>query len=219
MEEKINLATQAYDILKQQILRLELLPGMPVSDHILANKINMSRTPIRQALAKLEQDGLVEKMENSKKMMVSKIRIADVKDMHELRNILEGKAVEIIYRKGGLSEAEKNRLQKINEDFKYYVSTKELIKNFQADDLFHLELMKLTGNQYLIEFLETLQVRMIRSRFLTLFTPNHHQESVMQHNEILESYLHGTMEETQALIQEHLEGAVQNYVEILKNNL
>ena len=62
MEKESSLAVKAYETIRQQIFDFDLFPGQIVSDYLLSKELNMSRTPIRQALMRLENEGLLEEI-------------------------------------------------------------------------------------------------------------------------------------------------------------
>lgn len=218
MKKSDNLSTQAYEILKNKILSFALLPGVTLSEQLLSEDLGMSRTPIRQALIELKEDGLIETVNGSKKMFVSSITIENLKELHDFRSAIECKCADVIYANGGLKPKEAKHLQKLCGELINYVEEKDFTNNFITDDTFHMELVKISGNKYLMTSLEKIQVQMTRARFLSIFTPQHYEATIKEHNEIVESYINGTVEETKAVIEKHLQGSVDNYTRILNDN-
>ena len=89
---KVTLKEHAYNCIKQKILNCEYQPGMFLSEDLLKNEMNMSRTPIRDAISRLEQENLV-RILPKKGILVSGISIREIQSIYEARLLLEPYAV------------------------------------------------------------------------------------------------------------------------------
>ena len=78
MEKDNSLTNKAYETIRQQIFDFDLFPGQIVSDYLLSKELNMSRTPIRQALMRLKNEGLLEEQIGKKNYRVSTITKEDI---------------------------------------------------------------------------------------------------------------------------------------------
>ena len=94
------LVDQAYEDIKNMICNFELIPGQIVSDFTLSKKLGMSRTPIRQALQKLEGDDLIVDASAGKSYQVSPITEDGIIDLFDAREGIEVAAVRIALEKG-----------------------------------------------------------------------------------------------------------------------
>ena len=83
-----SLKSQAYNNIKEKILSCEYAPGMHLNEGVLCETFNVSRTPIRDALSRLEQEGLVT-IRSKKGIVVSDLSISEVNNIFELRLLLE----------------------------------------------------------------------------------------------------------------------------------
>lgn len=108
MDKKImSLADQAYEIIKTNIINLTYPPGMPLTESMLSEELNMSRNPVRAAIRTLQSEGLIVS-DYHKSMTVKEITDKDIRDIYQLRELLEktafqkifsdGKAIEYSYR-------------------------------------------------------------------------------------------------------------------------
>ncbi|WP_036730674.1 MULTISPECIES: GntR family transcriptional regulator [Peptoniphilus] len=98
-KEKKSLSNGVYDYLKTKILNNELLPGDKLIEMEIAKELEVSRTPVREALAKLSKDGLAENFPR-KSYIVSKISMKDARDLYSVRTALEPMAVREIAEEG-----------------------------------------------------------------------------------------------------------------------
>lgn len=100
-----SMADNVYSKLKEQILNLEIAPGQSLTEGLLAQTFEVSRTPIREALRMLERDQLVELIRN-KGAIVRNITESDVNHIFDLRVVLEGWAADACYKKSTYTRAQ-----------------------------------------------------------------------------------------------------------------
>lgn len=106
-KKNMSLADQAYEIIKTNIINLTYPPGMPLTESMLSEELNMSRNPVRAAIRTLKSEGLIVS-DYHKSMTVKEITDNDIRDIYQLRELLEktafqkifsdGKAIEYSYR-------------------------------------------------------------------------------------------------------------------------
>lgn len=146
-----SLTEQVFNALKSQILHSQMRPGSVVIEADLADQFGVSKTPIREALRLLVQDGWIEVMPR-RGYLVRPIGLDDLREVYELRRILEtGVIREIIERMNGETVAELRRL--IEEQAAAGAS---LEASIDASRNFHLSLARLTSNERLVRGLATL---------------------------------------------------------------
>lgn len=123
-----------YEELKRQILVGEIAPGTRMMEVELAEEMGVSRTPIREAIRKLEKEGLVT-IEPRRGAYASEISVKDMVDVLEVRQDLEGMAAALAAEK--VTEEEKQAFIKVNSDYEDAIrhgNTEEIIR---CDELFH----------------------------------------------------------------------------------
>ena len=94
-----------YENLKRRIISHSLSPGEPLNESVLTKELGISKTPIREALQQLEKEGFVENIPG-KGSFVSRISIQDIREMFEIREILECEVIRRVASKGDLNKAE-----------------------------------------------------------------------------------------------------------------
>src|SRR5699024_11790306 len=115
---------EVYDYLVEEIVSNKILPGTPIIETDIANELNMSRTPIREALKELESEGLIQRFPG-RGVVVSKIAAQDIEEIFTLRITLELLALELSFDKittNDISEVEEYlfNLDDKNEKQDYY---------------------------------------------------------------------------------------------------
>ena len=134
MDEYLPLRDVVFNTLRQAILRGELKPGERLMEIQLANKLGVSRTPIREAIRKLELEGLV-LMIPRKGAEVAEITEKSLKDVLEVRRALEELAVEIACEKMTAQQIEE--LKAAAKEFEVTLKSKDVTKYAEADVKFH----------------------------------------------------------------------------------
>ncbi len=157
--EKKSLATKVYDSLKNKILNNELLPGDRLIEIEIAKELGVSRTPVREALFKLSKDGLAENFPR-KSFIVSKISLADAKDLYDVRAALEPLTVRELAQEGITERTE--MLSKIIEDMKKAYSEKNLTAINTEVINWGRAIIELTHNQILKKTLIEVNERLYR---------------------------------------------------------
>src|SRR5699024_11058477 len=139
-----------FNTLRRAILRGELKPGERLMEIQLANKLGVSRTPIREAIRKLELEGLV-LMIPRKGAEVAKISEKSLRDVLEVRCSLEELAIELACQR--MSDEEIEELQKAQDDFRSAVESGNVMRIAEADEAYHDVIFKGTGNDRLVQIL------------------------------------------------------------------
>lgn len=164
--KKNNMADKAYELLCDKIMRFELVPGLVVSDHSLSQTLGMSRTPIREALVRLQRDGLVEVASNNK-MVITQATVKDAEEIAQARMAIECKAIDLIYARGGLTDEERTELRRLHDELMRQIGLEDLRGSYAADDTFHMATVRFSGNSRLVNFFSLLHKQMLRARYIT----------------------------------------------------
>ena len=147
--------------LREAILKGKIEPGERLMEISLANKLGVSRTPIREAIRKLELEGLVV-MTPRKGAVVSEITLKDLRDVLEVRTNLEQLAVKLACEKAGQDDIEE--LKQLHREFQQTLLQEDLTKVAEADVRFHDKIYQITDNKRLIQILNNLREQMYRYR-------------------------------------------------------
>ena len=156
---KKSLTNLVYWYSKEKILKNKLLPGDKLIEMEIASNLGVSRTPVREALKKLEEDGLVTSFPR-KSYIVSKISVKEAKNLYIVRRSLEPLAVELLAQKG-LSE---NTIyfQDVNEELRLAIENKdeELAQNLIIE--WNMALVSCLNNEILVEVMNMINKRLYR---------------------------------------------------------
>ena len=181
IDNYLPLRDVVFNTLREAILKGELEPGERLMEIALAQKLGVSRTPIREAIRKLELEGLVV-MAPRKGAEVAEITLDDLTDVLEVRKNLEDLAVELSCRKSTREDLEE--MQKCHEDFKKTLASKDLTVIAEADVAFHDVIYRTTGNKRLIQILNNLREQMYRYR-LEYIKDEEKRKVLLEEHEIL----------------------------------
>ena len=213
---KGNASDTALKKIVQKINDYELSSGEIVSDLELSNELNISRTPVRDALQQLIDIGLLER--TATKVVVRSITLTDIVEIFQIREAIEIMSVKIILSNGGLTEAQKLELMDIHQNLCNDISNGNFDKNFSDDTAFHEKLIEYSGNSRMEDISRRISLQSQRLRWLTLLTPSRYAGTRDEHERIIQGILNQDLDSTARAIQEHLQGSLENYTQILNNN-
>ncbi len=186
-----SLAEQAYLRLRHEILTCILSPGQVVSERELARQYDVSKTPIREALSQVCHDGLMQRLPG-RGYMVAPITIKDVRDLFDLRLILETTAAE---RAAQHSSAARITVLKEMASVSYCLDDPESHLLFlKTNRNFHLTLAEAAGNRRLVKTMEGLMVEMDRLFHLGLRLRDSSEEMKQEHQEVVAALEIGDVE-------------------------
>lgn len=184
MDEFLPLRDVVFNTLRQAILTGELKPGERLMEIHLAKKLGVSRTPIREAIRKLELEGLVT-MIPRRGAEVAQITEKSMNDVLEVRRALDVLCVELACDR--ITEEELEQLKAACEAFEAAVKTKDAKKIAHADVALHDIIVCATGNQRLIQLVNNLSEQMYRYRFEYIKDSSQHETLVKEHRVIYQS--------------------------------
>ena len=161
MNEYLPLRDVVFNTLRQAILRGELKPGERLMEIQLANKLGVSRTPIREAIRMLEQEGLAVTIPR-KGAEVAKMTEKDMEDVLQIREALDELAAKIACEQ--ISEEQLEELVATMHEFEESTKTDNVKKIAEADVKFHDIIYQSTGNPKLVNMLNNLREQMYRYR-------------------------------------------------------
>ena len=184
MDEFLPLRDVVFNTLRQAILTGELKPGERLMEIHLADRLGVSRTPIREAIRKLELEGLVT-MIPRRGAEVAQITEKSMKDVLEVRRALDALCAELACDR--ITDEELENLRLACDAFETAVKTKDAKKIAQADVALHDIIVRATGNQRLIKLVNNLSEQMYRYRFEYIKDSSQHQNLIDEHRIIYQS--------------------------------
>ncbi|MBP3470033.1 MAG: GntR family transcriptional regulator [Lachnospiraceae bacterium] len=213
MNEYLPLRDVVFNTLRQAILRGELKPGERLMEIKLANKLGVSRTPIREAIRKLELEGLV-LMIPRKGAEVADISEKSLRDVLEVRKALEELAVQLACDK--ITKEEIEDLKKAAEDFKKILKSRDITEIAEADVRFHDIIFMATDNQKLVQLLNNLREQMYRFRVEYLKKEEVHPQLIAEHEKIIEHIMERDKVKASAIVSEHINNQVEGVIDIIR---
>lgn len=201
-QKKMNLSQQVYLSIKDMIIKGEVRPGEKLKEVKLAGKLNTSRTPVRDALRKLETEGFVV-FYHSSGAEVTNLSKTTIKNLYHCRSVLEGLAV-----RQAVSEISTEDLALLEESIvlaKNYYEKGNLQKVIEKNTFFHDLIVQSSNNEPLIQMMQNIRSQIVRYRTLNGsigFRPVFAEE----HLEIHSALSRRDAELAESLIKRHILG-------------
>lgn len=206
MNEYLPLRDVVFHTLRQAILRGELKPGERLMEIQLANKLGVSRTPIREAIRKLELEGLV-LMIPRRGAEVAEITEKSLRDVLEVRSALEELAVKLACEK--IEDENILELKEAAKEFEIALKSGDVTVYAEADVKFHDIIYRATDNQRLIQLLNNLREQMYRYRVEYLKREESHEILLKEHNMIIEAIERRNTEAAVEIVCRHIDNQVK----------
>lgn len=172
-----------FDYLRDAIMNGDLKPGERLMESAIADQLGVSRTPVREAIRKLEKENFVT-MVPRKGAYVSKLTTKDILDVLEVRRILEGFATQLATQR--MSESEIRELRKCYEKFDKYLEKNNIQGMIEKDREFHDLIFKASKNDKLIHLVVELHEQFHRFRLIYFYEQATYGDVQHWHNKILE---------------------------------
>jgi DNA-binding GntR family transcriptional regulator len=202
MNEYLPLRDVVFNTLRQAILKGELKPGERLMEIALAERLGVSRTPIREAMRKLELEGLVV-MIPRRGAQVANITEKDLNDVLEVRIALENVAIEKACKR--MSEEQMGQLMFAAKEFERTTTEGNLVKLAEADVAFHEIIYKASDNVRLIQVLNNLREQIYRYRVEYLKDEETRNLLVKEHEELTSAIRSRDIQRAQEISFQHLE--------------
>ena len=175
---------EAYDILQDWIVVGKLQSGEKLRVQELSEILGISRTPVREALLRLEDDGLVVTKAN-RWTLVSAIDLKEAEDIYSIVEALEVLAIENGIQ--NLSKEDIEELEKLNENFKLKLKSGDEVAAFQADNEFHDKIVQSSNNMEISKLLINMKIKIQRIEIHYFSKSNNSYESYNEHLDIIQA--------------------------------
>jgi len=201
INRRLPIVPQVHSTLHHLIVHCVLPPGSPIREKDLSDQMEVSRTPIREALLQLEKEGLVEIYPQSG-TRISKISMEEVRESHFIREAMESATVRFAAQKGD-SELHKQLNTRLQE-FEAALGTVEKDLLFELDELFHKTIAEFRFQNRLWKITNIAKSHMDRVRHLTLPLPKRIYEIADEHQRVADCIIQHQPDEAVRAIQDHL---------------
>ena len=215
MNEYLPLRDVVFNTLRKAILRGELKPGERLMEIQLANKLGVSRTPIREAIRKLELEGLV-LMIPRKGAEVAQITEKNMQDVLEVRKALEELSVQLACER--ITPEQVEEMKMAAEDFRKVLKSGDVTKIAEADVKFHDIIFAATNNQRLITLLNNLREQMYRFRVEYLKQKECYPQLLEEHDKLIALISGGNVEEACDIMGRHIDNQASTVSDVIRRD-
>lgn len=215
MNEYLPLRDVVFNTLRQAILKGDLKPGERLMEIQLATKLGVSRTPVREAIRKLELEGLV-LMVPRKGAEVAQITEKSMVDVLEIRRALEELAVRLACER--MTPEGLETLKQAEEKFEHVLGREDITTVAGADVEFHDTILRATDNQKLIQLLSQFREQMYRYRVEYLKREECHPQVIKEHQDIIQTIENRNKDEAAEYICNHIDSQVKAVADTIRQN-
>jgi DNA-binding GntR family transcriptional regulator len=204
-----------YETLKKRIINHILQSGDPLNESTLSKELKISKTPIREAFQQLEKEGFIENIPG-RGAFVSRISIQDIREIFEIREILECEVIKRVASKGDLNKSEAEAIGKKYESSE--VNGNRTPKSyFKAGDQIHTFIFEAFGNKRLLEFYKRLQdhIERLRLYFFNQVNPERSEQSFKEHLEIINALVAQDPQRAEKAMRDHLQNSLEYQKKII----
>lgn len=208
IEQRRTAADYAYEILENLVISGALKPGHRLTELSLAERLKVSRTPLRQALQKLVSKGWIRRSPNGA-IHVMDVSEQEIEALYAVRSALE--EMMLCQAAERVDAAALNELRALlsDQEMAAKASNAELVSKFGEE--FHRTLWRLSGNQVGIQFLEEVLQRTTRYRRLSFSEPYRFRKGLQQHIQLVAALGKNDLDGARRLIRKHVDES-RNYV-------
>lgn len=214
MDAYLPLRDVVFNTLREAILKGELKPGERLMELQLASKLGVSRTPIREAIRMLEQEGLAVTIPR-KGAEVAKMTEKDMEDVLQIREALDELAVQLAC--GQITDEDFVSLKNAMEAFKDYSKLHDVKHLAEADVKFHDIIYQATGNTKLVTMLNNLREQIYRYRVEYLKDEAKYDVLIKEHEEIYQGLLERSKEKVTEAMHRHVENQAEAVKNVIRN--
>jgi DNA-binding GntR family transcriptional regulator len=209
-----NLSTRVYDEIKDLILCNEILPGQKLHHQQLSERLGVSRTPVREALTRLVQEGYVSFLPN-RGFTCKEIRMQEAEELYELREALEAFTVERAI--ANLTDSALRGLRAKINSYGRDVQNRFTRERLVYDQDVHLAIAELAGNETLKNTLSHVFERIVLKRRTDgLYDPARGTAAHQEHLLLLEAMERRDPAEAVAILRKHIQAGKKNVMADLK---
>jgi DNA-binding GntR family transcriptional regulator len=203
-----------FNTLRKNILRGDLKPGERLMEIQLANKLGVSRTPVREAIRKLELEGLV-LMIPRRGAEVAKITEKNLRDALEIRRTLEKLAVSLACAR--ITDQEMDELRRASNHCGTFLNKNDLMGIAKADEEFHNVIYRATDNQKLIKILNNLSEQVYRYRVEYLKHKETPAQIINEHKKLIKAIEERDVERASEIAAVHIDNQVKSVADKLRS--
>lgn len=211
----MSLQNNIYIRLKKRIIYGQLSPGEKLSEAELAKSVNSSRTPVREALRRLQMEGYVTVSPN-KGATVSKLPPKEIEGIYNIISLLEGYAAELATTRIKITDL--NRLIKLEKELSICASGRRYRDYIERNTEFHAIITQLSGNKALNRIISELRSRIYRYRLTSVTIPGYLEKYALDHEKIINALRRKDSSTARKYMEAHVSFVKEILVNFLKEN-
>lgn len=208
-----TIRNQVYTILRKALCNGEFTPGQRLQEVELANQLHVSRSPVREALHQLAGDGLVVEVPN-KGVYVKEFTLRDIEEIFDVRVMLETYAIRRAVQ--SMTDSKREILSQIGQKMGDAYARREIDAYVSADTELHNQIISLGSNQLVEDLYYRVRSMNQQFRVLSLNSSKRFQDSISEHQELIDALREGDAERAVRIDSAHLELACLSIKEQLK---
>ncbi|HNV33964.1 MAG TPA: GntR family transcriptional regulator [Bacillota bacterium] len=202
-----------FEAMREAIVSGRLAPGERLVEIKLADEMGVSRTPVREAIRKLELEGFVIMMQR-KGAYVAGLSPKEIRDVFEIRSTLESLAARLAAER--ITQVQLEQLKRQLADLEEKIRSHEIEAVVKADIAFHDVLFSASGNARLVSMLSNLREQIHRYRSMSLSYPGRMSVALGEHRAIVKAIVEHKPQEAAEAALEHMDSAEASLIEVMK---
>lgn len=215
-----DLKTEVYNELRHRILGSAILPGVRISDKTIAEDLGTSRTPVREALIRLADHGLVQAIHN-RGFTVREFTIKEVRELYQVREALEVLAIDLAAE--CLNRQKIQTLRELLDEHSAMIQSESRDAFNRADERFHQLLAQFSENTLLIKQLNSLHDQLaILRRHTHLLTSGprkrYEEDTYRDHLAVFQWLVDGDVPQAKQVLAEHIQASMNSVIEVLERH-
>lgn len=207
-----TISQQVYDILKEDICKGKYAPGEKLLEVKIARELNVSRSPVREALHQLSGDGITVEVAN-RGVFVREFNAQDIEEIFEVRVALECTSLSEMKK---LDPEQRQQLQDIMDALQKCYDRKALDRYIDMDEKLHRSLVVFGGNGLMLQLYDKVKLMSMQFRTYSLQSEKRFNDSIKEHAAIVENMLNGNMNKAAQINRRHLKLARDQVLEFIK---
>ncbi len=197
-----SLSEDVYWQLRREIVRGELRPNQPLAEIDIAERLNVSRTPVRESMQRLAADGLV--ISRRRRWLVYEHSKQEIQEIYEVRLALEGYAARLASQR--ISDAQIEELARLRDSA---AADSQMAVRVEHNEIFHNQLVTIAGNERLASTLAHNRNFAFNRQVASLYTRDDLAISQAQHARLVEAVLARDGDTAERTAREHIESALE----------
>lgn len=200
-ENTNTVQTNVYNIIKNEIVKFNLVPGQKITENKIAEKLNVSRTPVREAFLRLKQEGLIV-VYPQRGSFISLIDPEHVEEARYMRATLEIATVELAF--DHVSEEMLVKLEENLQKQKSSIAEKRYEDFFEYDQDFHKTIFEACNKLRVWDYMQGMMFNLNRIRMLSLASNYHWETLLLQHEQIIDSMRKNERDQARQVMTDHM---------------